>query len=46
MLKEMEESKKKNSEDRIKYIDFCSEQIKTNPKNYFKAHKQFIDSMY
>jgi len=46
VIKRLREKKKKNFESRLKFVDFCVDKIKKDPKNYFKAHKQFIDSMY
>ena len=44
-LEELEREKKKNFEERLKFIDFWTEYIKNNPdKKWSKQHNALIDS--
>jgi hypothetical protein len=45
ILKEMKEARKRNFEDRLKFIDFYVDNLKKNPKKCFKEQKDFINSL-
>lgn len=46
-LKELERDKKKNFEERMKFIDFWAEYIKKHPdKEWSKQQKLLIDSQF
>ena len=45
-LKELEEKKRKNTEDRLKFIDWWSDYVKKHPEKAFRQQKKLIDSQF